>query len=86
MNFQYHKNFCKQILKLPIAKQQLCQNRIQLFWTYQNHPLLNRHALSGKYTNYFSLNVGGDLRVVYKQVGTDTIEFVTVGTHSQLDK
>ncbi len=86
MKFRYHKNFQKQLLKLSLSKQRLCQERLRLFSQNQDHPLLGRHGLKGKYAHHFSLNIGGDLRVVYKQVGPDEVEVIAVGTHSQLYK
>ncbi|OGL30661.1 hypothetical protein A3F37_03495 [Candidatus Saccharibacteria bacterium RIFCSPHIGHO2_12_FULL_41_12] len=86
MKLRYHKNFQKQLLKLPTAKQELCKQRLALFLTNQDHPLLRRHALKGNYLHHFSLSVGGDLRIVYKQINPDEIELLAVGTHSQLYK
>jgi addiction module RelE/StbE family toxin len=31
-----------------------------------------------------SIHVGGDLRVVYKILNSDTVYFITLGTHSEL--
>ncbi|MBA3679169.1 type II toxin-antitoxin system mRNA interferase toxin, RelE/StbE family [Candidatus Saccharibacteria bacterium] len=86
MNFRYHKNFKKQFLKLPKTKQTLCKQRIALFATNQDHPLLNRHSLKGAYKNYSSLSAGGDLRIIYYQVSSEEVELVAVGSHSQLYK
>ena len=86
MKLRYHKNFQKQLIKLPATKQELCKHRLILFATNQDHPLLRRHALKGNYLNHCSLSAGGDLRIIYKQISFDEIEFVAVGTHAQLYK
>lgn len=47
---------------------------------------LHNHILSGKYTNYRSINITGDYRALYKQVSEKEVIFVKLGTHSQLYK
>ncbi len=48
------------------------------------NPLLNNHALSGKYTGYRSINITGNTRVIYKFLDENVILFVEIGTHSEL--
>ena len=44
---------------------------------------LNNHKLSGKYADYRSINVTGDIRIAYKRV-PDGFYLVAIGTHSEL--
>ena len=46
-------------------------------------PILNNHALKGKYLGYRSINITGDLRVLYKKEGNMMI-FTVIDTHSNL--
>lgn len=46
-------------------------------------PLLNNHALGGKYAGFRSINITGDLRVLYKKNGEFVI-FVKIDSHSNL--
>ena len=46
-------------------------------------PVLNNHALKGKYQGYRSINVTGTLRVLYKSEG-ETVIFITIDAHSNL--
>ncbi len=48
-----------------------------------SHPILNNHLLHGKFKNYWSINVTGDFRAVYK-IEENIAIFVAIGTHSQL--
>jgi len=86
MKFRYHKSFQKQLLKLSPTKQELCKERLILFSAHSDHPLLYKHFLKGKYNDHCSLSAGGDLRMIYREVGSDEVELVAIGTHSQLYK
>ena len=48
------------------------------------HSLLNNHALSGKYSGYRSINIGGDLRAIYEPISLDIAFFIIMGTHPEL--
>jgi len=48
-------------------------------------PLLNNHALSGKYAEYRSINVTGDVRIAYGRV-PGGFHLFAIGTHSELYK
>lgn len=49
------------------------------------NPLLNNHALSGKFNGYRSINITADWRAVFKEdKGGDSIYFIDLGSHSQL--
>ena len=71
------KNFLKKI-KLKIKEKNI------LFVKDPYNTTLNNHALNGKYTGYRSININGDIRIIYKLLDKDTALFVEVGTHSKL--
>jgi mRNA-degrading endonuclease YafQ of YafQ-DinJ toxin-antitoxin module len=48
------------------------------------NPVLSNHALNGKYRAYRSINIGGDLRAVYKTIKTEEYLFVAIGTRAKL--
>lgn len=60
--------------------------RLQLFSNEPFNPILNNHALSGKYRGRHSINVTGDYRALYKQIRSDIALFVDIDTHSNLYK
>ena len=47
--------------------------------------VLNNHKLSGKYAEYRSINVTGDVRIAYRRMQNGFYLFA-IGTHSELYK
>lgn len=78
-----HKNFRKQYKKLAESQKNKFKERRNLFLRDEFNPILNNHALRGKYAGYRSINITGDLRALYKREGNVVI-FVTIDTHSNL--
>ncbi|MBI5452268.1 type II toxin-antitoxin system mRNA interferase toxin, RelE/StbE family [Candidatus Gottesmanbacteria bacterium] len=84
MKIRFHKNFNKQYTKLKSSEKKKIQARLQLFLQNPYNPLLNNHPLKGKYLDYRSINITGDLRAIYKYIAEDECIFVAVDTHSNL--
>ncbi|MEK9174547.1 MAG: type II toxin-antitoxin system RelE/ParE family toxin [Patescibacteria group bacterium] len=84
MIIRFHRNFKKQSRKLKAGERFRLKERLELFLADIFNPILNNHPLKGKYTGYRSINIGGDLRAVYKQDEKDTAIFVTIDSHSNL--
>lgn len=83
MNISYSKNFVTQAKKLnPTTRQKLLQ-RVELFSENPLHPTLRNHQLKGKWKDYRSIDITGDVRVLYLQ-REDEVIFDAIGTHSQL--
>ncbi len=83
MVINYHKDFIKDSKRLTIRQKERLMQRLKLFGQDQFHETLNNHSLQGKYRGFRSINVTGDLRVIYKQV-QDEIIFVAIDSHSNL--
>lgn len=83
MTVYLHKNFKKHYKKLTESQKRKFKERRNLFLRDEFDPILNNHALKGKYLGYRSINVTGDMRVIYKREGGFVI-FVTIDTHSKL--
>jgi len=83
MIIQYHKNFSKKYKKLSRKLQIKTQKQISLFINLPYASQLRNHPLKGKYKNYRSVNITGDLRAIFK-VQNKNIIFVEIGTHSEL--
>lgn len=77
---KFKKMYAKVSKKIKIA----FDNRLDLFLIDQRHPLLDDHALSGKYLGYRSINVTGDFRAIYTEVSENIFKFVAIGTRHQL--
>jgi toxin HigB-1 len=83
MTISYSKNFLKQARKLSPELRKKLVERIEMFNENPLHPSLRNHQLKGKYKEYRSIDVTGDMRALYLQKEHEAI-FDTVGTHSQL--
>lgn len=83
MNIKLHKDFEKQFVKLTPSQQKKFKERRNIFLQAQFHPILNNHALHGKYAGYRSINITGDLRVIFKKEDEDVM-FVAIDSHSNL--
>jgi addiction module RelE/StbE family toxin len=86
MKVSFHKNFEKKYIKLRPVEKERFKERRDLFLSDSFNPILNNHALSGKYTGYRSINVGGDLRIIYKFLDNDSVLFAVIEKHSNLYK
>lgn len=86
MQILFHKNFDKKYRKLNSKIQNSVDKRIKLFISDKFNLTLNNHPLSGKYSNFWSINITGDYRAVYYFLEVDSVIFVEMGTHSELYK
>lgn len=84
MKIHFHRQFDKQYSQLKGKEKDRAQQRLALFLNNPFDSRLRNHPLQGRYLNYRSINITGDLRAIYKQVGADESIFVAIGTHSQL--
>ena len=49
------------------------------------HPLLNTYSLHGKYTGFWSVNISGNVRLLFRyRNDKSAITLMDIGTHSQL--
>ena len=83
MRIEFHKDFTKAFKKLPSKTKKKFQDRLTLFEEDEFSPLLNNHALKGRYEGYRSINVTGNIRAIYKQSG-DAVIFIAIGSHNHL--
>lgn len=86
MRVLLHKNFEKNYKKLKESEKQTFKERRTIFLKDQFNSILNNHPLSGKYKGYRSINITGDLRVVFKVLNEEMAYFITIDTHSNLYK
>jgi addiction module RelE/StbE family toxin len=86
LTVKLHKDFEKQLAKLPAKRRDKVIAAIDLFVDNPREQSLRNHVLSGEWTGYRSIRAGGDLRLHFKMIDGRTAYFVAVGTHSQLYK
>jgi addiction module RelE/StbE family toxin len=84
MKILFHRNFEKNYAKLRISEKNKFKERLSVFAKDPFNPPLGNHALVGKYRTYRSINIGGDLRAVYKTIKNEEYLFVAIGTHAEL--
>ena len=80
----FHKDFGKKYKKLSSKTQKQVDERIHLFKNNLYDTQLNNHPLHGKLIGYWSINITGNYRALYKSVGSEIFEFVDIDTHSNL--
>jgi len=85
MLINYSKNFKKQYQILPKNIRVKFKLRLQVLLEDPNNKQLNKHKLSGLYNDLWSINITGDIRAIYEQIG-NTYLFSAIGSHSKLYK
>lgn len=83
MKIKLHRDFEKQYQSLRESEKKRFKQRRDLFLQDEFNPILNNHSLKGKYLGFRSINITGDLRVVYKKYDDEAI-FVAIDSHSNL--
>ncbi len=84
MDIVWSKRFHKKMAKLPSSIRQGFLERTELFMTDPSHPLLNNHALHGKYAGRRSINITGDYRLIFEVIGAETVHVLDIDTHHNL--
>lgn len=84
MEVIFHRTFRQQYKKVPVKVREHFCGRLELWLETPTHPSLRVHALKGKYAGYWSMNVTGDVRALYREEGDTIVIFAFIGTHSQL--
>ena len=58
--------------------------RLLFFIKDRAHPLLNMHPLHGEWLGCKSINITGNIRAVFEEIGENSVEFVAIGSHPEL--
>lgn len=84
MQLKRDRAFKRQYKKLDRALRERFEERLYLLTSDEANPLLDNHKLHPPYEGYRSINVTGDVRLIYKKIGADTYYLRAIGTHHQL--
>ncbi len=84
MRFARSQRFDRHFRKLSVSVRRQAEERLRLFVSDPFHPLLNDHSLRGEHQNQRSINVTGDIRIVYEMFDQDIAKLIDIGTHSEL--
>lgn len=79
----FHKDFKKSYKKLSNKLKEKLEERLRLFSKEEFDPVLNNHALKGRWLGYRSINVTGDMRAIFKREKQRAF-FVVIDSHSNL--
>lgn len=86
MQIIYDKEFLKSYKKLSNKLKDKVDGVLAIFIENEFDPRLHNHKLHGEYKNYSSIDVTGDVRIIYKKIDSVIRILLDVGTHSQLYK
>ncbi len=84
MRITLHKRFVKMYTLLRPAEKKKFQQRRDIFLKDLFNAVLHNHELSGLLKGYRSINITGDIRVIYKEERKGVFHFIRIGTHSEL--
>lgn len=85
MQVFWSRKFQKDFKKLDDSIRKKFFERLELFHENPYDPLLNLHKLAGRYAQYFSINITGDFRLIFKH-SNKHIELISIGTRAKLYK
>lgn len=77
-------HFKKHYRKPTKALQTKTDERLALFGEDPFHLLLNNHSLYGEYKDERSINLGGDYRIIFREIEPSVYLLIDIGTHSEL--
>jgi len=84
MNIGYSRQFKKQYKKLSVLNQKKFLKQVKIFIENPYSSVLHIHKLHGPFKNHMSINITGDIRAVFVYIGLEDIDFVAIGSHSEL--
>lgn len=87
MKLLKHKKFIKSYLLLTSWLQEKADSAIKLFIQNPFDINLRNHALMGKMKWLRSIDVTGDIRIIFRELSEGTyeiVELVVIGTHNQI--
>ena len=84
MQFDRHPVFKRQWRKLPQKIKEKVQERLLLLCLNEFAEILNNHKLNPPFESYRSVNITGNVRLVYKHIDATTLYLRAIGTHHQL--
>lgn len=81
MIIRVSSQFKKSFKKLPKGIKDKAKEKENIFRANSFDPRLDTHKLHGKYKAYWAFTIAGQYRIMCAFVGSDTVDFVNIGTH-----
>ncbi len=79
-----HRKFEKKIIRLSKKIKVILKNRLSIFADNPFDSRLSNHSLHGIYRNYRSINITGDIRLIYEEIDANTVILLDIDSHSNL--
>ena len=86
MQYFSSRKFDKQFSKLSQKIKSQTMERIQIFIENPFHPILNNHSIHHPYGGCQSINITGDIRIIYEILEDGIAYFLEIGSHNELYK
>ena len=80
---KYRKNLQELIIEIPTIGSNVDQ-RVKWFRNNPPDTRLRNHSLHKKLEGKWAFSVTGDIRIIYKWVGTNTVRLLTIGRHKMV--
>lgn len=84
MEYILSRKFEKQFAQLPRGIKVKAARAFEVFVHDPSDHTLRAHPLVEKWRGYISIDVTGEYRAVYVHVDEQVVQFVAIGTHSEL--
>lgn len=86
MKILYSKHFKKQYKKLSKPVQNKVLARLEIFMRDEFDSILNNHKLNTPWQGDRSINITGDIRLIYSKKEEGVCLLIDIGSHSELYK
>ena len=87
MEIRYHARFLKHYrlrIQDSVGLRRRLEDRVELFTKDPDNEGLQDHPLRGKKLGLRAFSVTGDVRIVYRWIGKNVVQFLDVGSHNQV--
>lgn len=86
MKIFYSKHFKKRYKKLSKSLQNIVLTRLEIFVHDEFDPILNNHKLNTPWQGDRSINITGDIRLIYSKKEEGVYLLIDIDSHSELYK
>lgn len=77
----YNPRFAKKLDRFSSEEQKKILGKLHIFWENPYNNSLKAHKLSGKLNNLWSFSVSYHLRILFRFVQKNIVEFIDLGGH-----
>ncbi len=84
MQYILSKQFEKSFSKFSQKIKNKTIRQLEIFLIDPMDTRLKNHSLSGKWSEFRSINITGDIRAIYTKIDFNIVRFIDIGSHSDL--